>query len=131
MRPRGPARGDIIAAMAKLLFNLRNVPEDEADEVRQLLTTHGVDWYETRPGPWGISTGALWLRDAAAYPEARRLLDGYQASRRERVREELRLHGREGFLDLLRRRPGYVLPRLLAIVAVVVLVLALPGMLLR
>ena len=59
MRPRGPARGDIIAAMAKLLFNLRNVPEDEADEVRQLLTTHGVDWYETRPGPWGISTGAL------------------------------------------------------------------------
>ncbi|MBO9716829.1 MAG: hypothetical protein J7507_08450 [Pseudoxanthomonas sp.] len=117
--------------MAKLLFNLRNVPEDEADEVRQLLTTHGVDWYETRPGPWGISNGGLWLRDAAAYPGARRLLDSYQDSRREQAREDVRQHGREGFLDLLRRRPGYVLPRLAAIVAILLLVLALPWMLLR
>ncbi|WP_372013547.1 DUF6164 family protein [Pseudoxanthomonas sp. 10H] len=117
--------------MAKLLFNLRNVPDDEADEVRQLLTAHGVDWYETRPGPWGISTGALWLEDASAYPEARRLLDAYQDTRRERARDDARLHGRESFLELLARRPGYVLPRLLAIVAIVALVLALPWLLLR
>jgi hypothetical protein len=131
MHGQRPPRGDMIRTMAKLLFNLRNVPDDEADEVRQLLTANGVDWYETRPGPWGISTGALWLHDAAAYPEARRLLDGYQQSRREHAREEVRLHGREGFLDLLRRRPAYVLPRLAAIVAIVLLVLALPWMLLR
>ena len=55
--------------MAKLLFNLRNVPDDEADEVRDLLTAHGVDWYETRPGNWGISTGALGLRAAPAFPQ--------------------------------------------------------------
>jgi hypothetical protein len=59
------------------------------------------------------------------------MLDGYQQSRREHAREEVRLHGREGFLDLLRRRPGYVLPRLAAIVAILLLVLALPWMLLR
>ena len=121
--------------MAKLLFNLRNVPDDEADEVRQLLTAHGVDWYETRPGNWGISTGALWLREASAYPEARRVLDDYQRQRRdaarELAREQERLHGRQTFLGLLRERPGYVLPRLLAIVAMVVLVLALPWWLLR
>ena len=117
--------------MAKRLFNLRDVPDDEADEVRQLLTAHQVDWYETRPGPWGISTGALWLRDAVAYPEARRLLDQYQQARRDQAREHLRLHGRESFLELLRRRPGYVLPRLAAIIAIVALVLALPWLLLR
>jgi hypothetical protein len=118
-------------AMAKLLFNLRNVPDDEADEVRALLTAHGLDWYETRPGPWGVSHGGLWLRDAWAWPEARRLLDAYQRARREQAREQDRLHGRETFLELLRTRPGYVLPRLLAIVAIVALVLALPWLLLR
>lgn len=133
----GAARlpGRYHAPMAKLIFHLRNVPDDEADEVRQLLTAHGVDWYETEPGNWGISTGALWLRDAAAYPEARRLLDAYQLQRRdaarERAREEARLNGPPStFLDLLRERPGYVLPRLLAIVALVALVLALPWWLL-
>ena len=117
--------------MAKLLFHLRNVPDDEADEVRNLLTRNGVDWYETRPGPWGISTGALWLRDAEAYPGARQLLDDYQKTRREQAHEHLRLHGGESFLGLLRERPGYVLPRLLAIVAILLLVLALPWLLLR
>ena len=119
------------ARMAKLLFPLRNVPEDEADEVRALLTRHGMDWYETRPGPWGISAGGLWLRDPAAYPEARRLLDEYQQARRERVRAELREHGQPGFLDLLRERPGYVVPRLLAMLAIIALMLALPWLLLR
>ena len=117
--------------MAKLLFHLRNVPEDEAEDVRGLLTRHGFDWYETRPSPWGISHGALWLRDPDAYREARRLLDEYQQARREQAHEELRTHGRESFLDLLRERPGYVWPRLLAIVGIVLLVLALPWLLLR
>ena len=117
--------------MAKLLFNLRNVPADEADEVRALLQRHGVDWYETRPGPWGISAGGLWLRDAGAYPQARQLLDQYQQARREQAREHERVHGRQTFLEQLREHPGYVLPRLLAIVAIIVLVLALPWLLLR
>ena len=117
--------------MSKRLFNLRNVPDDEADEVRALLTAHAIDWYETAPGPWGISAPALWLQDADAYPQARRLLDDYQQARREQAREHLREHGRERFVDLLRRRPGYVLPRLAMIVAIVLLVLALPWLLLR
>ncbi|MBE2293186.1 MAG: hypothetical protein J0L89_12590 [Xanthomonadales bacterium] len=117
--------------MAKLLFNLRQVPEDEADEVRELLTAHGVDWYETAPGLWGLGAPALWLRDADDYPRARGLLDGYQQARRDRAREDRSAHGDETFLELLQRRPGYVLPRLAAIVAIVALVLALPWLLLR
>ena len=117
--------------MSKLLLNLRNVPDDEADDVRQLLTAHGFDWYETRPGPWGISGGALWMRDADAHADARRLLDDYQRRRREQAREREAREGRQGFLELLRERPGFVLPRLAAIVALVLLVLALPWLLLR
>ena len=117
--------------MAKLLFHLRNVPDDEADDVRALLAAHGFDWYETRPGPWGISGGALWLRDADAHADARRLLDDYQLRRREQARELEAREGRQGFLELLRERPGFVLPRLAAIVALVLLVLALPWLLLR
>jgi len=117
--------------MAKLIFSLRNVPDDEAEEVRRLLTEHGFDWYETSPGPWGISSAALWLRHASAHPQARALLDGYQRDRREQAHEHERLHGRQTFLELLRERPGYVLPRLLAMAALIALVLALPWLLLR
>lgn len=117
--------------MAKLLFHLRHVPEDEADEVRELLTAQGIDWYETGPGLWGFSAPALWLRDADQHPRARGLIDAYQQTRRERAREHRDAHGRERFLDLLRERPGYVLPRLAAILAIVALVLALPWLLLR
>ena len=41
--------------MSKLLFRLRNVPDDEADEVRELLTQHSIEFYETGAGNWGIS----------------------------------------------------------------------------
>ena len=39
--------------MAKLFLNLRNVPGDEAHEVRELLRTNAIDFYETPPSPWG------------------------------------------------------------------------------
>ncbi|MEK7259999.1 MAG: DUF6164 family protein, partial [Pseudomonadota bacterium] len=29
--------------MSKLLFRLRHVPDDEADEVRELLAGHGIE----------------------------------------------------------------------------------------
>lgn len=120
-----------MSVMAKLLFNLRHVPEDEADQVRALLTADGLDWYETSAGLWGLGAPGLWLRDADQYPRARALLDEYQQARREGAREHLHLHGRETFVESLRDRPGYVLPRLAAILAIVALVLALPWLLLR
>ena len=126
----GPCAG-YHRGMARLLFNLRNVPDDEADEVRALLDAHGLDWYETRPGPWGVSAGGLWLRDAGDWPRARSLLDGYQQARRSHAREVEAREGRPAFIDLLREQPAFVLPRLLAILAVLALTLALPWWLLR
>ena len=41
--------------MSKLLLNLRDVPDDEADDVRRFLDSGGIRYYETRPNRWGIS----------------------------------------------------------------------------
>ena len=47
--------------MSKLLLNLRDVPDDEADDVRRFLDSGGIDYYETRPSLWGISGGGIWI----------------------------------------------------------------------
>ena len=74
--------------MPELLFKLRNVPEDEAEEVRQLLTAHQIDFYETSAGNWGVSMPALWLRTDHQLHSAKRLLEDYQQERVKRVRAE-------------------------------------------
>lgn len=78
------------ACMAQLLLNLRHVPHDEADDIRELLDEHGVEWYETRPGRWGISFAGIWLRHDQHLPKARELLDEYQMARRKRAFDEQR-----------------------------------------
>jgi hypothetical protein len=35
--------------MSKLLMNPRNVPDDDADEVRAMLDAQRIAFYETRP----------------------------------------------------------------------------------
>lgn len=95
--------------MPKLLLNLRNVTEDEAHEVAELMDQHGIEHYSTPVGPFGITAGGIWLRQAEDYPRARALMDEYQAERSRRVRAELeqaRAEGRaETFLSHLRRHP--------------------------
>lgn len=74
--------------MSKILFRLRNVPIDEAEEVRQLLDEHAIAFFETTPGNWGISMPALWIQDETQFEQARQLIDDYQQQRSLRVREE-------------------------------------------
>jgi len=74
--------------MAVRLINLRNVPDDEADEVRQVLAAHQIDFYETPANRWGISAGAIWLRDDSQLAKARQLMDEYQRERQQRVHAE-------------------------------------------
>lgn len=74
--------------MAKILFRLRHVPEDEANDVRQLLNQHAIDWYETSAGKFQISFPAIWVRDDADEPRARQLIDTYQQQRRREIRAE-------------------------------------------
>lgn len=74
--------------MAARLFNLRNVPEDEANDIRNLLTDHGVRFYETRAGFWGISAPALWVSDTSQQTEAESIIADYQKVRSATAREE-------------------------------------------
>ena len=120
--------------MSKLLLNLRNVPDDEADDVRAMLDTHGIAFYETRPSPWGISSGGIWVSEVADFAEAKRLMADYQQRRGERVRAEYAAAKRSGtaetFASVLREQPGRVVLVSLAILFMLALV-ALPAFLLR
>lgn len=99
--------------MARLLLNLRNVPDDEAHEVRSLLNEHGIDFYETPPSRWGISMGGIWLHRDDELHQARRLLADYHAQRAVQARELYEHRKRNGDVDtfatVLRRRPAEVL----------------------
>lgn len=60
---------------------MRDVPIEEADEVRKLLDSQNIDYFETLAGNWGISMPALWVKDSAQFLEARSLIDEYQKQR--------------------------------------------------
>ena len=71
--------------MSTLVFRLRNVPDEEADEVRVLLDEARIEWYETTAGNWGIAMPALWVGDDADAHRARALVDAYQRERATRA----------------------------------------------
>lgn len=73
--------------MAKLLFKLNGVTDEEADFVRTRLDDAEVNYYETNKGRFGISLAGIWLRDEGDYAEARALLDEIQADWLEEVRQ--------------------------------------------
>ena len=82
--------------MPVLLFPLRHVPEDEADEVRELLRSGGIYYYETPASVFGVSGGAIWLRDDSQLESARQLLDDYQAQRLASQRQHVEELHRQG-----------------------------------
>ena len=96
--------------MAARLLNLRSVPDDEAEEIRRLLTEKGFDFYETPAGRWGISSPGFWLRDEGQLDAAKSVLSDYQAERYQRVRteyEELKRQGMQRTLvDIVLESPG-------------------------
>ncbi|WAK01456.1 DUF6164 family protein [Methylobacter sp. YRD-M1] len=95
--------------MSTLLFRLTNVPEDEADEIRALLQSNGIDYYETSAGNWGISMPALWLIKDEDLFKARQLLDEYQHQRLITEREKYLQLKKSGanisFISSIKERP--------------------------
>ena len=112
--------------MSRLLLNLRQVPEDEADEVRELLQARGIAFYETQAGRWNLSLPGIWVEDDD-YAAALQHLSGYQVERLARARAEqvaLREAGQwPGFGSVLRQHPLRVLLVLAAIAGILMLML--------
>ena len=99
--------------MAARLFSLRGVPDDEADEIRALLTENEIDFYETSAGNWGISNPSIWLKDEDQLSEARALLENYQTERtvqQRKLHEQRQIEGNQTtFRELLAEDPFKVL----------------------
>lgn len=73
--------------MAIQIFNLRNVPDDEAEEICALLEAQHIDFYETPAGRWGMSSPGLWVNDEAQVASAKQLIAQYQQGRTVRARQ--------------------------------------------
>lgn len=95
--------------MAVRIFNLRNVPDDEAEDIRALLKQDNIDFYETPAGNWGISVPSLWLRDESQQARARVLIDAYQHSRQTEAKAEYARQQAEGsnrtLIDSIKENP--------------------------
>ena len=115
--------------MAKLIFKLKSVPYDEADDIKNLLTENKIDFYESPPGNWEISMHALWLNDDAQYTQAKQLIDEYQLKRSQRIRLETQQKIDEGefetFFQRLLSRPVQFIT-LLAIILFILYVSIVP-----
>ncbi len=120
--------------MSKLLLNLRNVPEDEADDVRTMLENRNIAFHETSPSMWGISSGGIWVTEDADFTDAKRGMADYQQQRGARARDEYAAAKRAGtaetFGSVVREQPARVALLVVAILLVFGL-MALPAILLR
>ena len=82
--------------MSKLVFRLRNVPIDEAQDIRELLEDNEIAYFETSAGNWGISLPAIWIHESEKFEVARQLIDDYQRVRTERLQKEYQLKKSSG-----------------------------------
>ncbi|MCG6117749.1 MAG: DUF6164 family protein [Aquimonas sp.] len=118
--------------MPARLLGLREVPEDEVDDIVGLLEDAGISHYLTPPGLFGLSPPALWLREPAQLDAARALLAEYHAGRAERARAEFEAAHAAGEVPSLwaslRARPAHAIG-LLVLVIGVLLTLSLPWLL--
>lgn len=113
--------------MAKLLFRLNGVSDDEADQIRSLLEQHEIDFYETNAGRWGISMAAIWLRDDESFESARQLILESQQQRQIRLRSEFEEKIRSGdippWYQRVMQRPMDFIAVIVAIIGIVALML--------
>jgi len=115
--------------MSILLFDLRFVPDDEAQDIRDLLNENEIDFYETSAGIMGLSMPGIWLKDETPLIKARALIDDYQIQRQERARDEYQRQLDSGLsrsiIDIFKEAPlrfiGYLLTIAIVIYISVVL----------
>jgi hypothetical protein len=115
-------------------MGLRNVPDDELDELRALFAEAGIEIRETPAGPLGITAGSLWVVRDEQMTDAKRRFDHYQNERGRRARAEREAELREGraigFMQVLKAEPL----RVIAVIAGILFLLGLsvlPFLLLR
>ena len=98
-----------VRIMAKLLFKMYGVPDDEIQDIRDLCKAQDFDIYETEMGRWGVGLSAIWLRENDQYETASAAIDAYQKNRlinAKTSREAMqRLNLLQGFYVKLKQDP--------------------------
>jgi len=111
-----------------MLFKMRQVEEDEADEIRALLHDANINFYETNNGRWGLGFAAIWLPDDKQLKTAKAAIDAYQIERTTQARADYKalcLAGEQPTMwNKIKAHPVQVL-----LYALAVLVIALISML--
>lgn len=95
-------------SMNRKVFSLKHVGEDEAHDVRELLSDHDIAFYETQENIWQTANPAIWLHDAGEYSKARTLIDHYQQQRVQQMRESNPVTNHSflsGLVDDFKRQP--------------------------
>lgn len=95
-------------SMNRKVFSLKHVGEDEAHDVRELLSEHDIAFYETQENIWQTANPAIWLYDGSEYTKARTLIDRYQKQRVLQMREHNSAYKRSflsGIVDDFKRQP--------------------------
>ncbi|PKL96615.1 MAG: hypothetical protein CVV18_01065 [Gammaproteobacteria bacterium HGW-Gammaproteobacteria-8] len=88
--------------MNRSLVNLRGVPDQEAEGIRQALREAHIEFYETPASNWLISAGAIWLKNPEDRSRARGVLDEFQ---QQYLAQARRAPPPPGFFQQLRQRP--------------------------
>jgi hypothetical protein len=109
--------------VAQLVFRLKNVPEEEADDIRALLNEHDIEFYETSAGRWQISMAGIWVRDKEQAQQAKALIAEDQSARAARAQNISARDWLVGFLTHARQNPVEFLFTLVAIAMVLSLTL--------
>ncbi len=113
--------------MSVLLFKMRNVEEDEADDIRALLDAQDIPYYETTNGRWGLGYAGIWLHDEQYVEQGKRLIAAYQQQRYQEARasyDALVAEGKQPTLwGKVKASPVQVFLALIAIVIVAMFVL--------
>lgn len=113
--------------MAVLLFRLSNVPDYEAQDLRELLQANDIYFYETDSGFWRMGVDALWLPDNSQEAQARQLVSEYQHQREQDQKKNYAQLVAEGtqitFWDNLKLNPFRVIFALAAIVFILFITL--------
>ena len=108
--------------MPHLLFNLQHVSDEEAEEVRSLLNSHDIEFYETHAGRWRIGFAGIWLPNLEQKEKAHQLIDQHQQLRSLNAEAERRRLQEQGyfwaFIENLQQNPLKVLAALVGIIAV-------------
>ena len=104
--------------MATLIFRLKFVPDEEADEIRQLLIDNDIAFYETNAGRWQISLAGLWVKDKEQALQARALIKADQVERAKDMVPPSLAQWLLGYIQHTRQNPIESLFTLLAVVLI-------------